>query len=698
MSRFLKTLVLALLAIGGSCSFLFAQLDTLHYLPPICRCNGNGSEGAIYLSTPSTSPVPFTISDGSGAVLASGNVSNAVPYRYDMTGNNATLFVTNPTLDSVLTDKGFIVRSNAPIYVNLRYVADATQQSLSITSKGTKAFGQSFRIAHTRSLPESISNATVSIMATDDNTGISIDLSGTGVVLRGPNAPNTATPINITLNRGESYVFAANTLANGTAAMDAMMGSLITSNKPIVTTMGQWRGHYASGNWDIGFDQPVSENLLGTQYAVLQGVGGNDKERVFVIANSNGTDVFVNGNPTPFATLNAGEHVTIPGNQFNADSVMFVQTSQPAYLWQMLFGANSWANFGLNFLPPTSCLTEQFVDNIPQIDSINQRPFSGNINLVTFAGSTVLVNGVAPAQPPVPVPGSMLSAYRLHGLSGDFSVYSNTIAVVGFYGRNGPSTFAGYYSGFDSIPEIFVSITDTVCPDTLFVENGFDSFQWLLNGSPIPAATDTFLSLNGTTGGFSVIVSKGACVDTSGTFTVACILPVTLASFSVDCEQAGSRKAHWQTVSESYTSHFEVQGSPNGLEWTSLVRVAARGHSDRLLNYYADLPFTQQAFFRLRTVDLNGSSSISEVFRTDCPDAQYSITASQPSAGQSGLQVQLTGYPLGTPIEFFHTNGQSLMAVPWRGESIQVDLPQGAYLVRASYGSESSSTKAMVWQ
>lgn len=699
LGRILAGLSVSLICLLPLCAF--GQLDTIHYFPPVHEAYPTANQGALYVSTPSVSPVNFTLTDGGGAVLASGTVSNANYYKYQMNGVNADVFLSAADLNTPLSNRGLILHASAPVYANLRYVAVNHNQSFSITSKGRRSFGTSFRIAHAKADAASASNSVVSVMATENNTQVTIDLSGTNLILLGPSPPSTASPLTFTLNQGQCVGIAIKNSTNG-ANRNNMIGRLITANRPVVTVMGNYLGCFASGNHDIGLDQPVAENLLGNNFAFLQGVGAAAKEKVIIVANQNGTDVFVNGNALPVATLNAGGHIEIAGTNYTADSVMYVQTSQPAYAWQVLFGADVYANWGLNFVPPVSCLTERFVDFIPAIDSVGTRRFSGNLNIITYSGSTLLVNGSPPAGAPVAIPGSNLVAYRLHGLTGGVSVSSNTIAVVGFYGANGPSSYAGYFSGFDSIPEIFASVTDSVCPDTLFVRGGFDSYQWLYNGSPIPAATDTFHFLNGNTGYYNVIVSKGSCVDSSGTFTIACVLPALLEHFEASCLDDSAIQFDWKTLSETKVSSYAIDASSDGEQWRVVGQVPSQRQSSGAASYSLKIgPGSRQNVFRLRMIDEDGRTAVLRSTYSPCP-AQIAELWVQPHPVRGSTQLYFRGFDHEIDLSIHDLSGKLVVEkriFPGSADEIsnlEFKLPTGLYFVRANSGRKQVSRKVLV--
>jgi hypothetical protein len=52
----------------------------------------------------------------------------------------------------------------------------------------------------------------------------------------------------------------------------------------------------------------VPFDLLGDQYAFVEGVGPAYIEQGLVVAIEDGTDIFTNGNATPIVSLNKGDY------------------------------------------------------------------------------------------------------------------------------------------------------------------------------------------------------------------------------------------------------------------------------------------------------------------------------------------------------------------------------------------------------
>ncbi|MCS7036521.1 MAG: gliding motility-associated C-terminal domain-containing protein [Saprospiraceae bacterium] len=132
----------------------------------------------------------------------------------------------------------------------------------------------------------------------------------------------------IVLNRGQTY--------SGEAASQAAnlrpVGTRVTSDKPIAITIKddllEARPVYGNYCRDIMGDQLIPINKTGTQYIVQKGTL-NGNEYSFVLATENATQVYRNG--VLQGTINAGQQITI---SIGAGS-HFIQTSKPAYLYQM---------------------------------------------------------------------------------------------------------------------------------------------------------------------------------------------------------------------------------------------------------------------------------------------------------------------------------------------------------------------------
>ncbi len=119
------------------------------------------------------------------------------------------------------------------------------------------------------------------------------------------------------------------------------MRSQVAPEKRIVINSGSFLGGNnpsGSGGRDIGMDQPLPTTYYGTDFVLAEGSGTGDPdifERPVIIADTDGTLVFVNGSTTAEATtLNSGDFLSISGDEYSTDGTMSIRTSKPTYVYQ----------------------------------------------------------------------------------------------------------------------------------------------------------------------------------------------------------------------------------------------------------------------------------------------------------------------------------------------------------------------------
>ncbi|MFM7399671.1 MAG: hypothetical protein ACKO4W_02085, partial [Bacteroidota bacterium] len=98
-----------LFALAACATHTYAQLDSIHWLPPM---HGRSELGPqyLYISTPETTPFPVELRDPAGAVITTLTVSNAAPQRYSLGSTNATQVLTaEAELHKAIKSKGLIL-------------------------------------------------------------------------------------------------------------------------------------------------------------------------------------------------------------------------------------------------------------------------------------------------------------------------------------------------------------------------------------------------------------------------------------------------------------------------------------------------------------------------------------------------------------------------------------------------------------
>ena len=475
----------------------FAQLSKKHFIPPLTYAeegNANPENQYFYISTPSTQNVSFTIKQIGSNDDITGSVSSTAPQEIFIGNGDSQLFVDSRTTSIVQNNKGYIIEANDVIYVSIRVLAGSSAQAGALVSKGSSALGTTFRAGmFTNENPQTNYLNFISVMATENNTLITFDDLPAGILIK--NYTGTLPISNISLNEGESYIVATNA-ADNSINRDALIGTLITSDKPVVVNTGSANGSFHNGGArDYGIDQIVGldkvtvVNKTGAEYIFVKGGGNDGWENVLIVGHEDNTTININGKGV-IKTINAGEYYLIEGAEYNTNGNMYVQTSKPAFAYQGIGANGSEANQSLFFVPPLSCENRGKVDNIPNIERIGSIIFSGGITIVTNKNATVNINSQPIANfttfGPFDVDGNAnYVTYKVTNLTGPISIDSSDELYCAYFNQNGSATSGSFYSGFPSAPEInFETTVSTLgnCIPNLTLDAAnielFDSFKW----------------------------------------------------------------------------------------------------------------------------------------------------------------------------------------------------------------------------
>lgn len=166
-------------------------------------------------------------------------------------------------------------------------------------------------------------------------------------------------------------------------------------------------------------------------------------------------------------------------------------------------------------------------------------------------------------------------------------------------------------------------------------------------------------------------------------------LPVSLTQFNVQKKPA-SVLLQWSTVSEINSSHFIVQKSIDGKNFTDLAIVAASGNSSQLKTYGTEdmQPNTGNNFYRVVAVDISQQKQFSEKRQVNFKAAV--VTAgevySNPVANEMSLQL-VSGKKEWVSVSIFSKDGKSILS-----EKICIDktllytkdcskMPAGTYTI-----------------
>lgn len=120
-------------------------------------------------------------------------------------------------------------------------------------------------------------------------------------------------------------------------------------------------------------------------------------------------------------------------------------------------------------------------------------------------------------------------------------------------------------------------------------------------------------------------------------------LPVELARFSARSNPQGNVLLEWRTASETNNAYFEVQRSQDGKEFLGIGQVKGSGTTVVAQNYtYTDsAAMSGILYYRLKQVDIDGTSSLSMVVQVQVKERAQSLQVYPTSSRGQNIMVHL---------------------------------------------------------
>lgn len=177
-------------------------------------------------------------------------------------------------------------------------------------------------------------------------------------------------------------------------------------------------------------------------------------------------------------------------------------------------------------------------------------------------------------------------------------------------------------------------------------------------------------------------------------------LPVKLSSFTAVINN-NNISLNWQTQAEQNSSHFSIQRSTDGINFTEIGQVPAKGNSSTVCNYsYTDnlnnaVAASKTLFYRLKPVDLDGKFSLSNIVSIHLSKTKMNLFLS-PNPARDILQVQTSAIEKANAvIQILDAAGRRILekqvVLNPGTNSIQVNistLQKGTYTLRLFAGKE----------
>lgn len=383
MLRLLRHINPLVLLLAASLQLIFvhsviAQTDTTFWFvaPEVAVGHSDRPVGFRVTSQGQAATVNISMPTNPGFTPVTLNVSANGTNTITFTGDNNLDIIENRPHNSILS-KGFLITATTPITAYYEVISAGNNPDI-FALKGRNALGTEFFVPSQQEMPNVHGHERIDIVATENNTQITVtptaNLEGTGMA-----------PVTITLNRGETYSFRA----ESQAANVSLRGTRITANKKIAVTISDdsVRGGniYGGGCFDLLGDQLIPVNIIGQEYIAIRGfldqVASQIREKVYILAVHDSTTIYING--VLQTVLNRGQTFQ---DTFVSDQI-YVQATKNVYFMHISgFGCET----GMAILPPIACTgssqvgftrtTSEFFGLYVFTENGNQSSFSLNGN------------------------------------------------------------------------------------------------------------------------------------------------------------------------------------------------------------------------------------------------------------------------------------------------------------------------------
>ncbi len=551
--------------------FAFSQVDTAFWFaaPDISTAASQGDLPVFLRFVTYSNPTVVTVSqpaNGSFTPIVLSIPANSVD-SINMTFYLAS--IENTTAD-VAANKGLKISATQPI--GAMYELRASNNREYVSLKGSKALGTDFYTpfqtfwANGTVTPRSFSS--IEIVATENGTTLLIT-PRTAVI--GPHPANTS--YTVALTAGQTYCVRD---TNRTAAT-SLAGSIVSSNKPVALTLFSGALNQ-SGTLSCLMDQITNSSYAGTDFVIRRGRGSN--ERVYVLATQNNTNIDFYG----AATANTVSNWSETKEYVIADSVTYIKTSKPVYVWHVSGFGNKMSAAQVPNLycagTYSTAVTRTTTDSFALILYVRD----GFQNQFTLNGNASLI----PASAFAPVPGTLgeFVCARIFYSNTDVPVNSRLLVAnagdifgLGMLAGNQTQGSAyAYFSEFNSYPFVNAGSDGVVCANkTLSLTGlvgggsitgswsttGFGTFQngntGLLN-TYIPSDLDTAISPVQI-----ILTSTGPCPVKRDTLILD-VSPRPIVSASADqlvCANNGVVTLNGSVQGSSATGIWAANGTGN---------------------------------------------------------------------------------------------------------------------------------------
>ncbi len=255
--------------------------------------------------------------------------------------------------------------------------------------------------------------------------------------------------------------------------------------------------------------------------------------------------------------------------------------------------------------------------------------------------------------------------------TGTFTPGDNSAAILNldpaFPSTGSPSYLLGLFSGGDVAGTNYSQI-DFVNAGVADITNASLTVTDAASGDPVGTVYMLFNAPNGINPGTFASVTLpptlGSLTNTGTAITVTrtVILPITWGTFDASAVN-NTVQLSWTTLQESNSSHFFVQHSTDGKQYTDLGSLPARGNSPTPSSYSFTDPapdLNHTNYYRIEEVDLDGKGT-------------YSSTKAVNFKSGTAVAVRISPNPTTDVLQItVQQNDISIMVTDLSGRTLQV--------------------------
>ena len=473
-----KRLFLVVIFLAGLFGGVHAQIDTEFWFAAPDITEGHGHTPILLCFASFNDPADVTLTQPANPSFQpiTVHLNSFDFYSLDLT-NFESILETTP--ENTVTNYGLKVVSSRKIAA---YYQLCDPNSEIYTLKGRNALGTHFIVPmqNTMSLgsyyPEARSS--IEIVATQDNTTVTI-IPGNAI------SGSTANPIVVTLNAGQTY-----SIRSVDAQASSHLGNtVIYSDKPIAVNSTDDSVYYPTGAADLAADQIVPVDYAGNLFAAIWAEPYYDYETVTIFPTQNNTQIFIDGNTTPVATINVGQQYVYNHSVNMSAAMTMISTDKPVLVWQL---SGYLGEIGATQLPALECTGSKEVvygrsnystDIIAYI--VTETANISNFTIQCSNSSATLTAADFTQVPYNPAWSYCLKDFSYDVNNGSVMRVSNSVGKfhLGILDYGGGTTTLGYFCAYNNGGRIVFTLDEGHCPHsevalTYFADDA-DSIQFI---------------------------------------------------------------------------------------------------------------------------------------------------------------------------------------------------------------------------